>query len=286
MKNALFSILFLYCASSSAQTLSLERVKKIKSSTVRITIAGVPVSGTGFFITDNGLLLTCFHVISPSYVNKGDSIYFRQIYITTYTGQTYEYGIVNGMKSDTNFAKTCQAFDFAVLAPVKPYKIKMPFLNLGSMENVLEGSEIYTSGYPLTLKDQFLSKGIVAAKNVDSFNILTTKTGEYRMPRNQALLDLTLNPGNSGGAIMKVASRVEEDEVIGIADFIVNPIAPYVASLTNMFQEVAQKGSIALMGIDPVKMYSLFTNIMANTSVGISGCVSINHVTELLNRVR
>ena len=96
----------------------------------------------------------------------------------------------------------------------------------------------------------------------------------------QALLDLTMNKGNSGGAIIKLGNTIEDDEVIGIADFIINPIGSMADSLINTFNR--SSGNLELSGIDPNRTFSLFTQILSSTSIGVSGCISLNHFVESL----
>lgn len=76
-----------------AQSLTKERIEKLKSSVVRVTIEGSQSTGTGFFISPDGALLTCWHVISPSIIQDSTGLHFKKIFIETNSGQKIEVGI-------------------------------------------------------------------------------------------------------------------------------------------------------------------------------------------------
>ena len=137
---------------------------------------------------------------------------------------------------------------------------------------------------PLSQSNQFISKGIISTKYIDTTITVTSSSGKvYNLSRNQALLDITLNSGNSGGAIIKMGKTIEDDEVIGISDFIITPIWPYYTELTKMFETSVKSGATGFVGgINPVTIFSLFTKILASSSVGISGCVSIDEVKKIM----
>ena len=87
-----------------------------------------------------------------------------------------------------------------------------------------------------------------------------------------------MNKGNSGGPILKIGST--EDEVIGIATFILNPYANTSQELSNLSANLGV--DIEFGGISQVKVNKLFADAVTNNSIGISGCVSINHITGIL----
>ena len=98
------------------------------------------------------------------------------------------------------------------------------------------------------------------------------------MPRNVALLDLTINKGNSGGPIIKVGKTVQEDEVIGITNFQINPFGQ---NAQNLNEELNKRGNINLpTGISLTESMKLFSSAIVYSSNGISGCVSINHFLQ------
>lgn len=262
-----------------SQSLSPERVAKIKSATVRIEIDSSTNIGTGFFINKSGWLLTCWHVITPALVKN----HVRKIYAVFPSGEKIEYGISSYIQ-DSNFLRSCQIFDFSLLVPVKKSNKIFPFLELGNYSNLLEGESIYTCGYPLAIPQQFVSQGIVSTKYIDTILLFNNNILLERRAREQALLDLTLNKGNSGGAILKLGQNPVDDKVVAIADFVIIPYGQAVEQLNTYAQE--QGGDVEIMGISTMKAYRLFSGALSQASNGISGAVSIEHFLRALEDVQ
>lgn len=78
-------LLFALCAFiiSESQSLSSERISKIKSATARITIDSSNSVGTGFFVNQKGGLLTCWHVIRAAFLKNP----FKKIFVQLNTGE-------------------------------------------------------------------------------------------------------------------------------------------------------------------------------------------------------
>lgn len=259
---------------SFSQSLSLERVKKIKNATVQVSIDSSTYTGTGFYIDDLGTILTCWHVILPAIKQSGP---FNKIFVTDVNGKKVEYGILSTFIQDPSTNSDAVIYDFCVLLPIKRVTQKTSFLKLGNFNNVSEGEEIVTCGYPFGLKQQFMSKGIISTKYIDStlWIIRPNSSVKEFTKRDVALMDITLNPGNSGGAIIKIGKTIAEDEVIGIADFLINPISSVSDALVNQFNSAS---GVFINGLDNAQTFKLFTEFLKNTSVGVSGCISINYV--------
>jgi serine protease Do len=277
MKIIIFIFLFITSfQTSKSQSLSPDRVNKIKTATVRITIDSSMAIGTGFFINNGGLVATCFHVIQPSIQPDGR---LRKIFVELNTGEIIEYGIIS--KIVTNWFKNALSFDYCLIAPVNPKSSRVfSFLKIGNFDSAKEGEEIYTCGYPIGIKQQFLTKGIISTKYVEDSNKVYYMNRAFFAPRNQALLDMTLNRGNSGGAIIKIGATINEDEVIGIADFIITPVGSQSEQIIDLLLKAS--GGVTLSGIDPNFVFAQIFSIVSSLSIGVSGCVSINHLTSWL----
>lgn len=269
-------IVFISINGVFAQSLSPERVTKVKDCTVKITIEGSNATGTGFFVNSNGTLLTCWHVIEPAIVRDPQThtiTDIKKIFIHLSSKEILEVGI-----SKIFFNKSyvqAIAYDYCMLSPLNKQHSIFPYLKIGNFNNTPEGQEVYTCGYPLGINQQFISKGILSTKYVDSSNSVVRNGQLTKMPRSQALLDLTLNKGNSGGAIIKIGQTVNDDEVIGIADFIINPIGGNAEELIEQLQQ--NSGSVFISGVDTNNMFANIIQLLNNTSIGVSGCISINH---------
>lgn len=140
--------------------------------------AGVPRSsthagtGSGFFITDSGYILTNAHVVE-------DAVNVR---ITTYDGKTYDASIVG---SDV---KT----DIAVLKA--PEEAVMKALTIGDSKNVRTGDFVLAIGHPTGEELSFTATfGMVGA--VERSVTIDGVRNDYIQ------IDAAINPGNSGGPL-------------------------------------------------------------------------------------
>ncbi len=222
---------------------------------------------------------TCWHVIEPAIIRDPTThaiMGLKKIFIHLSSNQTIEVGVYSNIFNILN--KEAVAYDFCILKPQNPNHILFPFLKVGNFNNLHEGQEVYTCGYPLGLPQQFISKGIVSTKYLDTSNKINNNGVVTPMPRNQALLDITLNKGNSGGAIVKIGATPNEDEVVGIADFIINPIGGNAETLAELLKK--SSGGAFLGGIDTNLLFANIIQVLDNSSIGISGCVSINHALD------
>lgn len=262
---------------TNAQSLSPERVKMIKEATVRITIEGSNKMGTGFFFNNQGHIATCWHVIEPHFIynNQNRIIGGKKIFVEISTGEIIEYGVPLYFLNDSNANKAAVNYDYCVLIPLNKKNNKSDYyLKLGDFNNLNEGDEVYTCGYPIGIDKKFISKGIVSTK-YESQRAINRNGIIIPTSRDEALLDMTLNRGNSGGAIIKIGKTIEDDEVVGIADFI---ITPFGGSSENLIQLLdSRKGGMTLGGVDPFETLALFGNVLASLSIGVGGLVSINH---------
>lgn len=114
--------------------------------------------------------------------------------------------------------------------------------------------------------------GTLSTKWVDTFNV---KEFNHPFPRDVAWLDLTMNRGNSGGPIVKMQSNSDDDLVIGIATFILNPYAAEAekAAYNSISGGIDIRGS----SFSSAETFALLTTAIANNSIGVSGCISIDH---------
>jgi len=144
------------------------------------------VSGSGFIITDDGYILTNFHVIEDAYKAGLD------VNVMTHDGTRYPAQIV-GVEADN---------DVAVL------KIDANGLNaatLGNSDSLRVGDTIYAVGNPLGELEFSMTTGHVSAK--DRSISTDSKGTEITMFQ----IDAAVNSGNSGGPVYNARG-----EVVGI----------------------------------------------------------------------
>ncbi len=246
---------------------------KVKAATVRISIEGSPSTGTGFFISAAGNLLTSWHVIEPAFIrdSMGNVAGLRKMYMQTANGQKTELSI------PLNFYQklylSARSNDYCLLSPVKRPDKPVAFFKTGDFTKVPEGQEVYTCGYPLGMLQPFISRGILSTRYIDSSTYITSVDGlQKKIYRDAALLDLALNKGGSGGPVIIPGATAADDQVIGIANFVLGPFGQATEELSAITENPgAESGS-------PMRnTLSLFSLIISNTTNGISGCLSINH---------
>lgn len=286
--NKLFKILlvltliFLFNNDAFSQSLSPERVAKIKDCTVRISVDGGNSVGTGFTINSAGQIVTCWHVIQSALIldPQGKIIGARGITVKYNNGDTYKYGIpLVFLKKSLDLLIQ---HDICLIIPNEKLKNESQFLKIGNFNALNEGQEVVTCGYPFGMMKQFISKGIISSKSTD--------TGSYRginaitkFSNNSALIDITMNKGNSGGAIIKLGATVDDDEVVGVADFIITPVGKDITDLLGELQKSNNSGgSVYIEGINPNDSMAKITQVLTSLSDGISGCVSIEYLQTLI----
>jgi len=138
--------------------------------------------GSGFFISNDGSILTNNHVIAGA----------SEIFVTTIDGREYK-------------AKVVGADERTDVALIKIDESNTPALQIGSAKNLRKGEWVLAIGSPFGL-DSTVTAGIISA--------IGRETGDY-LPFIQT--DVAVNPGNSGGPLLDL-----EGKVIGINSQIVS----------------------------------------------------------------
>ena len=137
-------------------------------------------SGSGFIISEDGYIVTNYHVINGA----------SSVKVTLYNGGTYDATVIGG---DSDYDVAVLKINAAGLTPV----------TLGNSADVNVGDSVLAIGNPLGELTFSMSGGYVSsckrAINVDG------------TPFNMIQVDCSINPGNSGGPLMNLYG-----EVVGI----------------------------------------------------------------------
>jgi S1-C subfamily serine protease len=139
-------------------------------------------TGSGFILSENGLLLTNAHVVADT----------DTVQVTLKDGRTFQ-GRVVGVDLTTD------------LAVVKIPENKLPTVKLGNSQNLIPGQWAIAIGNPLGL-DNTVTIGIISATGRTS--------AQVGVPDKQVSFiqtDAAINPGNSGGPLLNA-----HGEVIGV----------------------------------------------------------------------
>ena len=148
------------------------------------------LSGTGIVISDDGYILTNYHVVEAAVT--GD----YEINVVLNDGSSYKAEFI-GKESDNN--------DVALL---KIEATDLNVISIGNSNNMEVGEQIYTVGNPLGELTYTFTTGIVSALNGD---ITSSKEDGTSDTINMFQIDAAVNSGNSGGPVYNV-----KGEVIGI----------------------------------------------------------------------
>lgn len=140
-------------------------------------------SGSGFIISDDGYILTNYHVIESS----------NSITVTLFNGETYEAEVIGHDESN----------DLAVL---KIDAVGLAPVVLGDSDNLNVGDDVLAIGNPLGELTFTLTAGKISAKDREV-------TFSNAVTMNLLQTDCAINSGNSGGALFNMYG-----EVIGITN--------------------------------------------------------------------
>ena len=185
--------------------------------------------GTGMIVSENGYVLTNWHVAGNKYSN---------CYITLENGKSYN-GSVVWADSDLD------------LAIVKINATGLQYLNLGDSDNAKLGQTTYAIGNPIGVEFQrTVTSGIISGVN-RTIKIEEENNESYMEDLLQT--DATINPGNSGGPLINTNGevigintvKINEAEGIGFA-VPINIVKPIIESfVTNRNFEEAYLGIFA-----------------------------------------
>jgi S1-C subfamily serine protease len=272
----LIILLILSCTNSFSQSTFFgnrfdtdRRVKKLKQATVQILVDKVKY-GTGFFVTDNGIVITNFHVVFNSNLKIIDKKVKSQLSIVNFKNDTISVNYVIDLSKDS-VSNEAKSWDYIILKPEKD--IKTNSLKLGNFKNAYDGAPVYTCGFPLDLKVPLITTGTFSTIDMQSVN-----AGLNNFERKIGWLDMTTNPGNSGGALILMGNTPDDDEVIGITSFIVTPYYKDLENLNKYVTEAQKNGSVQIMGVNLLEYIKLINTAISSNAVGISGCISIEKV--------
>lgn len=145
-----------------------------------MTVSG-SVSGSGFVISEDGYILTNYHVVEDAYTGG------YEVKVMFYDGSTYTAEIKGFDRNN----------DIAVL------KIDAEGLNaaeLGTSDSLFVGDTVYAVGNPLGELNYSMTSGMVSATD----RLITTEEGTMTMFQ----FDAAVNQGNSGGPVYNVYGQV------------------------------------------------------------------------------
>ena len=145
-----------------------------------MTVSG-SVSGSGFVISEDGYILTNYHVVEDAYTGG------YEVKVMFYDGSTYTAEIKGFDRNN----------DIAVL---KIDATGLDAAELGSSDSLFVGDTVYAVGNPLGELSYSMTSGMVSATD----RLITTEEGTMTMFQ----IDAAVNEGNSGGPVYNTSGQV------------------------------------------------------------------------------
>ncbi len=172
--------------------------------------------GTGMIVSENGYILTNWHVAGNKYSN---------CYVTLENANTYNGSVV-------------WADEDLDLAIIKISASNLKYVKLGDSDNIKIGAEVYAIGNPIGVEFQrTVTSGIISGINR---TIKIEEENKVSYMEDLIQTDATINPGNSGGPLINSKGevigintvKITDAEGIGFA-VPINIIKPIIESFTN-----------------------------------------------------
>ena len=176
----------LYKIANLKKTTIEKSVDTVSEAVVKISCPGG--TGSGFFINEDGFLITNYHVVEKE----------TRIEVTVFRKTK------NGFETKKFKKVKIEAINpFVDLALLKVEDLgdtKLPFVYLGDISRINAGEEVFAIGNPLGL-ERTVTNGVISTKNRAFEGLLYIQT------------NADINPGNSGGPLFNLAG-----EVIGVTN--------------------------------------------------------------------
>jgi len=174
----------------------IDATNKVKNSVVSITqkstaqnffgqVYQTEGAGTGFIITNDGLILTNKHVASDENA---------QYTVVTVDGTTYD-------------AKIQSVDPYNDLAVLKIDAKNLPVVEFGDSDQLEVGQWVVAVGNALGKFQNTVTAGVVSAKG-RQINASDSSGSESETLSNLIQTDAAINPGNSGGPLVNLAGQV------------------------------------------------------------------------------
>jgi len=171
----------LYASTNQKETTIEECVKAVSEAVVKVsTPAGM---GSGFFINEDGYLITNYHVIERE----------TKIEITVF--QKKKKGFEKKKFKKVKIVAINPFTDLALLKVEDIEGRKVKFVPLGDISKIKAGQPVFAIGNPLGL-ERTVTDGVISSKN-------RAFEGQIYIQTNA-----DINPGNSGGPLFNLAGQV------------------------------------------------------------------------------
>lgn len=176
-------------------------------------------SGTGFFINEDGLVVTNNHVVEG--------------------GEDFSVFLANGEEREASLIGADPTSDLAVIQVEGDVPATVPF---GDSDTLLPAETVLAIGSPLGAFTNTVTEGIVSAIGRTPEAFLPQATGQESIYTNLIQHDAAINPGNSGGPLFNLAGEVVGVNTLGIPQQGGQPVQGlFFAIPSNTVQSVVEQ---------------------------------------------
>jgi serine protease Do len=176
----------LYTQTKQAKTTIEKCVDRVSEAVVKVSSpAGI---GSGFFLNEDGYLITNYHVIEKE----------TKIEVTMF--QKTKDGFEKKQFKKVKIEAINSFIDLALLKVEDLGGVKVKYVPLGNMDNVKVGERVFAIGSPLGM-ERTVTDGVISTVNRAFQGLVYIQT------------NTNINPGNSGGPLFNLAG-----EVIGVTN--------------------------------------------------------------------
>jgi len=176
----------LYKTAHLKKTTIEKSVDAVSEAVVKISSPGG--TGSGFFISEDGFLITNYHVIEKE----------TQIEVTVF--RKVKNGFERKVFKKVKIEAINPFVDLALLKLEDLGDTKARFVYLGDIDRINAGEEVFAIGNPMGL-ERTVTNGVISTKNRAFEGLIYIQT------------NADINPGNSGGPLFNLAG-----EVIGVTN--------------------------------------------------------------------
>jgi serine protease Do len=176
----------LYKTANLGRTTIEKCVEAVSEAVVLVSSPGG--SGSGFFINEDGYLITNYHVIE------------RETRIEVTVFRKAKNGFERNKFKKVKIEAINPFVDLALLRIEDLEGKKVKFVHLGDIDRIKTGEQVFAIGNPLGL-ERTVTNGLISTKNRAFQGLLYIQT------------NADINPGNSGGPLFNLAG-----EVIGVTN--------------------------------------------------------------------
>jgi serine protease Do len=164
-------------------------VEAVSEAVLKVSSPGG--TGSGFFINEDGYLITNYHVIERE----------TRIEVTVFRKAKNGFERIKYKKVKIEAINPFVDLALLKVLPTGPNEnIKVKFVHLGDMNRIKVGEQVFAIGNPLGL-ERTVTNGLISTKNRAFQGLLYIQT------------NTDINPGNSGGPLFNLAG-----EVIGVTN--------------------------------------------------------------------